>query len=62
MNTYLFIAIFFIILGDSGTFFHGLDTVVSWAGRTSEIEFVLEIDGKIIPAEVRELIQRPNKA
>jgi uncharacterized protein len=32
---------------------HGVDTVVSWAGRTSEIEFVLEIDGKIIPVEVK---------
>ena len=34
-------------------FSHGVDTVVSWSGRTSEIEFVLEIDGKIIPVEVK---------
>ena len=30
-----------------------MDTVVALSGRTSEIEFVLEIDGKIIPAEVK---------
>jgi len=34
-------------------FSRGVDTVVSWSGRTSEIKFVLEIDGKIIPAEVK---------
>jgi len=34
-------------------FSYGIDTIVSWSGRTSEIEFILEIDGKIIPAEVK---------
>jgi len=32
---------------------YGLNKIVTWTGRTSEIEFVLEIDGKIIPVEVK---------
>ena len=32
---------------------HGLNKIVTWSGRTSEIEFVLEIDGKIVPVEVK---------
>jgi hypothetical protein len=32
---------------------YGLNQIVTWSGRTSEIEFVLEIDGKIIPVEVK---------
>jgi uncharacterized protein len=32
---------------------YGLNKIVTWSGRTSEIEFVLEIDGKIIPVEVK---------
>jgi len=32
---------------------YGLNRIVTWSGRTSEIEFVLEIDGKIIPVEVK---------
>ncbi len=34
-------------------FSYGKDSVISWSGRTSEIEFVLEIDGHFIPAEVK---------
>ena len=30
-----------------------LNKLVTWSGRTSEIEFVLEINGNIIPVEVR---------
>ena len=30
-----------------------LDKIVTWSGRTSEIEFVLEINGNIIPVEVK---------
>ncbi len=32
---------------------YGVDTVTTWSGRTSEIEFVLEIGGNIIPVEVK---------
>jgi hypothetical protein len=32
---------------------YGHNQIVTWAGRTSEIEFVLEIDGTIIPIEVK---------
>jgi hypothetical protein len=32
---------------------YGLNKIVTWSGRTSEIEFVLEIDGKIVPVEVK---------
>jgi predicted AAA+ superfamily ATPase len=32
---------------------HGLDKIVTWSGRTSEIEFVLEINESIIPVEVK---------
>jgi len=32
---------------------YGLSQIVTWSGRTSEIEFVLEIDGNIIPIEVK---------
>ena len=32
---------------------YGLNQVVTWFGRTSEIEFVLEINGDIIPVEVK---------
>jgi len=30
-----------------------LNKIVTWSGKTSEIEFVLEIDGNIIPVEVK---------
>ncbi|MBW2558597.1 MAG: ATP-binding protein [Deltaproteobacteria bacterium] len=32
---------------------YGLNKIVTWSGRTSEIEFVLEINGNIIPVEVK---------
>jgi uncharacterized protein len=32
---------------------YGLNKIVTWSGRTSEIEFVLEISGNIIPVEVK---------
>jgi hypothetical protein len=32
---------------------YGLNQIVTWSGRTSEIEFVLEIDGNIVPIEVK---------
>ena len=32
---------------------NGLNKVVTWSGRTSEIEFVLEINGDIIPVEIK---------
>ncbi len=32
---------------------YGLDKIVTWYGRTSEIEFVLEINESIIPVEVK---------
>jgi len=32
---------------------YGLNQIVTWSGRTSEVEFVLEINGKVIPIEVK---------
>ncbi len=32
---------------------HGFDQVVSWMGRTSEIEFVVEVEEGIVPVEVK---------
>lgn len=32
---------------------YGLNKIVTWSGKTSEIEFVLEINGNIIPVEVK---------
>ncbi len=32
---------------------YGFNNVVTWSGRMSEIEFVLELDGNIIPVEVK---------
>jgi len=32
---------------------YGYNQIVTWSGRTSEIEFVLEIEGNIIPIEVK---------
>lgn len=32
---------------------YGFDNIVTWVGRTSEIEFVAEIDGRIIPIEIK---------
>ncbi|MDL1963463.1 MAG: DUF4143 domain-containing protein [Deltaproteobacteria bacterium] len=32
---------------------YGLNEIVTWSGKTSEIEFVLEINGNIIPVEVK---------
>ena len=32
---------------------YGLNKIVTWSGKTSEIEFVLEINGDIIPVEVK---------
>jgi len=32
---------------------YGYHEVVTWSGRTSEIEFVLELDGRLIPVEVK---------
>ena len=32
---------------------HGFPHLVTWSGKTSEIEFVLELDGNLIPIEVK---------
>jgi len=32
---------------------YGLNKIVTWSGKTSEIEFLLEINGNIIPVEVK---------
>lgn len=32
---------------------HGISNIVTWVGRTSEIEFIAEIDNQIIPIEVK---------
>jgi len=41
---------------------YGLKEVVTWSGRTSEIEFVLEIDGDIIPVEVKSGVNTKSKS
>lgn len=32
---------------------YGFNEIVTWSGRSSEIEFVLEVNGNIIPVEVK---------
>jgi len=32
---------------------HGISNIVTWVGKTSEIEFIAEIDNRIIPIEVK---------
>ena len=41
---------------------YGSNKIVTWSGRTSEIEFILEIDGKIIPIEVKSGINTKAKS
>jgi len=41
---------------------YGVNEVVTWSGRTSEIEFVLEIDGDIIPVEVKSGVNTKSKS
>ncbi len=41
---------------------YGINNIVTWAGRTSEIEFVTEINQHIIPIEVKAGVNTKSKS